>query len=91
MKITLDMNDDITPRRGDVLLSPKSTYLVLRVRLIKRRVVAAPRFSIFVAREEELDDLTIKNLLRSANRAGGRQIIHFHWYPRTPKKLRPDT
>lgn len=82
------------PKRGDVVQTNlgnrrERTWLVLRVRRIRRRDrTAPPRFAIWMARWWELEKEMRLRLYESAERAGGQAVHHFTRYP-AKKKRRP--
>lgn len=88
MKLTMDVYDNAPPpKRGDRLRSATRTYYVLHAREVKRRVeTTIPRYSLFVANMEELEDATRGLLVKSAIRRGGSILYHFRFYSR--KKTR---
>jgi hypothetical protein len=90
MKITIDMNPgDRAPKRGDLLQTNignrrERTCLILRSRRSRRQV---DRFHLWCERWWELEpDLRLR-LYRSAERAGGQNLIGFVRY-RPAKKRR---
>ena len=86
--LTMDWHHDSNPpRRGDVLCFPRTRYLVLSVRPVKRRDPGAgPRFKVWAAREKELEASTIAALRSSAHRRGGRREHGCYWNPRMSKR-----
>lgn len=86
-RIILDLSDDApAPKRGDRLQYPKNTYYVLSSRPVKRRDPnAGSRFSLWVAKVDELEDATRGALLRSACRRGGSLLYQCRFYPRKKK------
>lgn len=90
MKITMDMlAGEAVPKRGDRLSSPKSLYYVLSARLIQRRdLQAPPRYKLWVAKADDLEQPTRFRLMWSAIRAdGSSKLFEFTWYPRKKKRM----
>jgi hypothetical protein len=80
---------DPAPKRGDLVQSNVShrgnkrerTWFVLRVRRMKHKSGAGPRYDVFMVRWWELEPEMRMRLFWSAERAGGQRIITFHRYP----------
>lgn len=85
--IYMDIPPDAPPpKRGDIVLSPRTSYYILHARKVSRRDPSArPRYHLHVAKPDELDWDTQLALLRSADRRGGSFRWEFRWYPRKKK------
>jgi len=86
-RLTMDWhNPDTAPKRGDLLEFPKSQYLVVGVKPVKRRDPnAGLRFTVLAVRLGELEQRTIDVFTRYADRNGGQIIWPCTWNPRKKK------
>lgn len=78
------------PKRGDIVQTnvgnPRErTWMILRARQVKRcsrrPQRGIPRFDVWMARWWELESDFRLRLFRSADRAGGQNVIYFRRYP----------
>jgi hypothetical protein len=85
--ITMEVpENDIIPKRGDRLASPKTLYFILSATRIKRRdPSAAPKYKLRVAKAQELEMTLRQKLMWSAIRRGGSVLIRFQWNSRKKK------
>jgi hypothetical protein len=88
----IDIFDGPAPKRGDLIQSNvgdrrERTWFVLRVHKVRRSAgdtpigSVVPRFDIWWARWWELEPDMRMRLFRSAERAGGQNVIFFQRYP----------
>jgi hypothetical protein len=87
-KLTMDWNNnDMAPKRGDLLDFPKTRYMVVKVRQVKRRdPQAGLRFNVCGVKLEELADPAKIMFWRSAVRNGGQIVFPCTWNHRGKKK-----
>jgi len=97
---TIDMFDGPPPKRGDIVQTnvgnPRErTWMILRARKIRRSAGATPigqvvpRFDVWMARWWELEADCRMRLFRSAQRAGGQNVIYFRRYQAKKKHRDP--
>lgn len=85
-KLTMDWEDGPVPKCGDLFDFPKTRYMVLRVKPVKRRDPAAcPRFHVWAKKLPELSERQIRLFAGHAHRHGGQRIFPCYWNSRKKK------
>jgi hypothetical protein len=94
------LDDGPAPKRGDIVQSNvgnkrERTWMILRVRKIARRDSHTPlgklprRYAVWMVRWWELEADFRMRLYRSAERAGGQQVMDFVRYPAKKRNRDP--
>lgn len=90
MTVMIDMNDQVRPKRGDLLQTNvgsrrERTCFVLTVRELRSRI-DVPRYRVWAVRWWEIEPELRLLLFRSAERNGGQSVIRFKRYAVRKKK-----
>lgn len=91
MKLTIDVFTGGSIKRGDIVETnvgdPRErTCIVLRVHRSRRSPKGVPRFVVWCERWWQMETELRIRLFRSAERAGGQEVIFFERYRSKPKR-----